>query len=404
VEAHPAVAGHPQGAQEVGATTKRRPANPQRTLLSYWGFYGGAEHDLASLSTGALRGGPAIVAAAGAALTLAGGAAAQERFTIDGERAAVYNVAGTMRVEAGSGSSVVVEVTRAGNDAGQLRVRRTDSGDVATVAVVYPDGDVVYPELGGGSRTTLDVRSDGTFGGDNGFRLGGGNRITVRGSGSGTRAWADVRVLVPAGRSVSIHHAVGRIDVVNVDGDVQVKGYAARIEASGTRGRLDLDTGSGGIVVTNAEGDVRLDTGSGGVRLNGVRGSGLDVDTGSGGVNGSDVSVGRLHVDVGSGGVRLEAVDARDVDIDTGSGSVVLRLRRDAEQVKIDTGSGGVTLGLPQGFGADAEIDTGSGGIRVDVPSTVRRSNRSHFSGTFGDGEGRLVIDTGSGGVSVVRN
>jgi hypothetical protein len=28
----------------------------------------------------------------------------------------------------------------------------------------------------------------------------------------------------------------------------------------------------------------------------------------------------------------------------------------------------------------------------------------SHFSGTFGDGEGRLVIDTGSGGVTVVRN
>lgn len=83
---------------------------------------------------------------------------------------------------------------------------------------------------------------------------------------------------------------------------------------------------------------------------------------------------------------------------------MALRLRRDAEDVKIDTGSGGVTLGLPQGFGADAEIDTGSGGIRVDVPSTVRRSTRSHFSGTFGDGRGRLVIDTGSGGVSVVRN
>src|SRR4051812_31485522 len=108
-----------------------------------------------------------------AALSLAGGAAAQERFTIAGERAAVYNVAGTMRVEAGTGSSVVVEVTRAGNDAGRLSVRRTDAGEVGTVAVVYPDDDVVYPELGG-SRTTLDVRSDGTFGGDAGFRLGGG--------------------------------------------------------------------------------------------------------------------------------------------------------------------------------------------------------------------------------------
>jgi DUF4097 and DUF4098 domain-containing protein YvlB len=344
------------------------------------------------------------LATVGAALTLAGGAAAQERFTVGGSRVAVYNLAGTMRVEPGSGSSVVVEVTRAGSDAGRLSVRRTDAGDVGTVAVVYPDDDVIYPELGGGSRTTLDVRSDGTFGGDSGVRLGGGNRITIRGSGSGTRAWANVRVLVPAGRTVTVHHAVGRIDVVNVNGDVQVKGYAAHIEASGTRGRLDLDTGSGGITVTNAEGEVSLDTGSGGVRLTGIRGSGLDVDTGSGGVTGNDLSVGRLHVDVGSGGVRLEAVDARDVDIDTGSGSVVLRLRRDAEEVKIDTGSGGVTLGLPQGFGADAEIDTGSGGIRVDVPSTVRRSNRSHFSGTFGDGSGRLVIDTGSGGVSVVRN
>jgi lia operon protein LiaG len=340
------------------------------------------------------------LAAAGAALTLAGGAAAQERFTLDGERVSVYNLAGQMRVEAGSGPSVVVEVTRGGNDGSQLRVRRGESG---TLAIVYPDNDIVYPEMGGGSRTTLDVRSDGTFGGDNGFRIG-GNRITIRGSGSGTRAWANVRVLVPAGRTVTVHHAVGRIDVVNVNGDVQVKGYAAHIEASGTRGRLNLDTGSGGITVTNAEGEVSLDTGSGGVRLTGIRGSGLDVDTGSGGVNGSDLSVGRLHVDVGSGGVRLEAVDARDVEIDTGSGSVALRLRRDAENVKIDTGSGGVTLGLPQGFGADAEIDTGSGGIRVDVPSTVRRSNRSHFSGTFGDGAGRLVIDTGSGGVSVVRN
>ncbi|HVG44398.1 MAG TPA: DUF4097 family beta strand repeat-containing protein [Longimicrobium sp.] len=341
------------------------------------------------------------LAAAGAALTLAGGAAAQERFTVGGDRVAVYNLAGQMRVEPGSGSSVVVEVTRGGSDAGRLNVRRGDSG---VLAVVYPDGDVIYPEMGRGSRTTLNVRSDGTFGGDSGVRLLGGDQTTIRGSGSGIHAWADVRVLVPAGRAVSIHHAVGRIDVVNVNGDVQVKGYAAHIETSGTRGRLDLDTGSGGITVSNAEGEVTLDTGSGGVRLDGVRGSGLDVDTGSGAVTGSDVSVGRLHVDVGSGGVRLEAVDARNVDIDTGSGSVVLRLRRDAEEVKIDTGSGGVTLGLPQGFGADAEIDTGSGGIRVDVPSTVRRSTRSHFSGTIGNGEGKLVIDTGSGGVSVVRN
>ena len=341
-------------------------------------------------------------AAAGALLMLAGDAAAQERFTLDGDRASVYNLAGQVRVEAGGGSDVVVEVTRGGSDAGRLSVRRGESG--GTLAVVYPDDDVIYPELGNSSRTTIDVRSDGTFGGDAGFRLGGGRRVTIRGSGGGTRAWADIRVLVPAGRAVAVHNAAGRVEVTNVNGDVQVRGHAGQIVSSGTRGRLDLDTGSGGITVTNAEGDVRRDTGSGGVRVTGVRGSGLDVDTGSGGVTGSDLAVGRLHVDVGSGGVRLEGVDSRSVDIDSGSGSVTLRLRGDAESVKIDTGSGGVTLGLPQGFGADAEIDTGSGGIRVDVPATVRRSSRTHFSGSFGNGQGHLVIDTGSGGVTVVRN
>jgi hypothetical protein len=338
-----------------------------------------------------------------AVLAVAAPAAAQERFTLEGDRVAVYNLAGQVRVEPGSGPSVVVEVTRGGSDARELSIRRGETGGFGTLAVVYPDGDVVYPALGNWSRTEVQVRSDGTFDGDQGFHLGGG-RTTIRGSGRGTRAWADLRVLVPAGRRISIHQAAGRVDVANVNGDVQVKAHASAVSATGTRGSLDLGTGSGGITVATADGDVKLDTGSGGVRVSGVRGGFLDVDTGSGGVSGGDVSVGRLHVDVGSGGVRLEGVDARDVDVDAGSGSVTLRLRRDADNVKIDTGSGGVVLGLPQGFGADAEIDTGSGGIRVDVPSTVRRSTRSHFSGSFGDGQGRLVIDTGSGGVSIVRN
>jgi len=42
-------------------TSRGGNVNFNARLLSYWGFYGGAEHDLASLSTGALRGGPAIV-------------------------------------------------------------------------------------------------------------------------------------------------------------------------------------------------------------------------------------------------------------------------------------------------------------------------------------------------------
>lgn len=340
--------------------------------------------------------------AAAAVVAMAGPARAQERYAVEGDQVAVYNLAGEMRVEPGSGSAVVVELTRGGEDARRLTVRRGQANGFHNLAVVYPDDHVIYAPLGRGSSTTVEVSGDGTFGGEHGFF--GHHRVTIRGAGSGSRAWADVRVLVPAGRTVAVHLAAGRVDVANVNGDLRVKAHAASIHTAGTRGPLNLDTGSGGIEVAGAEGDLRLDTGSGGVRVSNVRGAGLSIDTGSGGVTGSGVAVQRLHVDVGSGGVRLDGVDSRNVDIDTGSGSVDLRLRRDAEYVKIDTGSGGVMLGLPQDFGADADIDTGSGGIHVDFPATVRRSSRDHFTGTIGDGRGRLIIDTGSGGVRVTRS
>ncbi|HEX8243108.1 MAG TPA: hypothetical protein VF541_06425, partial [Longimicrobium sp.] len=221
-----------------------------------------------------------IAACAAAAVLAAGPARAQERYTLEGSQVAVYNLAGQMRVEPGSGSAVVVELTRGGEDARELSIRRGEANGFRHLAVVYPGDRVVYAPLGRWSNTTVDVGSDGTFGGERGIF--GRHRVTIHGSGSGTRAWADTRVLVPAGRTVAVHLAAGRVDVTNVNGDLRVRGHAAAIHATGTRGTLNLDTGSGGIEVTDAEGDLRLDTGSGGVRVTNVRASGLNIDTGSG--------------------------------------------------------------------------------------------------------------------------
>lgn len=334
-------------------------------------------------------------AMAAAALLLAGPARAQH-FSLGGS-ATVYNLAGEVRVEPGTGGEVTVDVTRSGDDAGALRVRQSGG----TLAVVYPDGPIVYPSLGSGTNTSINVRPDGTFGNGDGF--GGGRRITVRGSGGGTRAWADVRVSVPEGRTVTVHLAAGTINATNVHGDLHLRGHAASIHTQATRGVLDLDTGSGGITVSDADGEVTLDTGSGSVRLSEVRGPRVSVDTGSGGVTGEGVRADALKVDVGSGGVRMQGVSARRVEIDTGSGSVGLGLAADVEYTKIDTGSGGVRLELPESFGAQLDIDTGSGGIHMDVPATARSASRTHFAGSMGDGNGRVIIDTGSGGVTLTR-
>jgi hypothetical protein len=300
-----------------------------------------------------------------------------ERFALTGGNVAVYNLVGEMRVEAGSGRDVVVEVTRGGSDRQQVRVERGLIDGREALRVFVPASQIVYSRMGRGSRTNIRVRDDGTFGGT-GIR---GNAVTVQGSGRGVEAFADVRVLVPAGQQVTVHQGVGRVQAANVNGRLAVRTQAAAVTTSGTRGSLDVNVGSGAVRVDGADGPLKVDTGSGSVDVRAVRGD-AELDTGSGSVRLADVRGGRLKVDTGSGSVRLD-------------------LTGEVRAVKIDSGSGGVTLGIPSTTGAMLEIDTGSGGINVDLPARVTRSRRSHFSGQLGDGRGRIEIDTGSGSVRV---
>jgi len=321
---------------------------------------------------------------------------AQERYALAGREVAVYNLAGRVRLEAGGGGEVVVEVERGGRDAEKLRVSSGMLEGRQALRVIYPGSRVVYGELGRGSRSTVRVHDDGTFGGRSG-----GRRVEVAGSGSGTEAHADMVVRVPEGMKLGIHLVAGRVDVANVKGDLRVDTHTAPVAASGTRGALTVDVGSGAVRISDAEGRVSIDTGSGSVAVNGIRGEKLLIDTGSGGVSGTGLDVGTLDVDVGSGIVRLSDVRMQEGKIDTGSGAVELDLRSDVRSLVIDTGSGSVRLGVPSALNAELVVDTGSGGVDVEGTVSVLQRSRSSFRGRFGEGRGRIRVDTGSGGVRV---
>ena len=263
----------------------------------------------------------------------------------------------------------------------------------------YPSDQVVYPEMGRGSRTQLRVNPDGTFGGGDWGRR---EEVEIRGSGRGMEAWADLRISVPAGTSLAVYQAVGEADVGAVDGDILVDTGSGAIRAQGGRGSLNLDTGSGEVTVRNFEGDLLVDTGSGSVMLESVRGDDVNVDTGSGEVEGGDITASYLKVDTGSGEIRLSRVSAPEISLDTGSGEVELELLDDVEELVVDTGSGEVTLRLPPELGAEIEVDSGSGGIDVDLPVEVREVKRNYMRGTLGDGRGRIMVDTGSGTIRLI--
>ncbi len=328
-----------------------------------------------------------------------------QRYELSGREVAVYNLAGRVEVEAGSGSAVVVEIARGGADANQLAIETGELDGRQTLRVIYPDDRIVYPELGRGSRTEIRVREDGTFSDsdwDSGWRSR-GDRVRISGSGSGLEAYADVTISVPQGQQISVYLGAGEAFVTNVDGTIRMDTHSAPVNASGVRGSLIVDVGSGHVDVRDAEGDVNLDTGSGAVEVSNVSGSSLLIDTGSGSVTASDITSGDINIDTGSGRIRASRVSATDIRLDTGSGSVDLSVTNEPQHIEIDTGSGGVTLTVPESYGARVEIDTGSGGIELDMPITMRRWQRDHVNGTIGDGGGTLLIDTGSGSVRILQ-
>jgi len=329
-----------------------------------------------------------------------------ERHTISGDDIAVYNLVGVTRIEGGSGSAVVVELTRGGRDLAKLRVETGPVRGRETLRVIYPDDDIVYRGLDFDGNTTLDVREDGTFNDREGHRSGGGaHRVRISGSGRGLEAHADLRVAIPPGKKAAVYLAVGRVSVANVDGDLQVDVSAANVTADHTKGSLRIDTGSGDVKVADVEGDVRLDTGSGNVIVTGAHGRQLKLDTGSGDVTADRVEVDVLKVDTGSGNVTASGVKSPDANVDTGSGNVHLELLADIESLNVDTGSGEVNLTLPPQFGAHVDIETGSGGIELrGVSIQTTRLEREHLVGDIGDGKGRLKIETGSGGITLQRN
>ena len=172
------------------------------------------------------------------------------------------------------------------------------------------------------------------------------------------------------------------------------------------RGRLPDPVGrvlEGEVSLKEVQGDIVVDTGSGSVTIVNARGGTMGLDTGSGEIRASEIAVDRLVADTGSGGIELDRVRAPVVMLDTGSGGVRLDLESDVSKVEVDTGSGGVTMTLPAKLGAEFDIETGSGGIDVDMSHETISVQRDHVRGRFGDGDGRIHVDTGSGGVRLLR-
>lgn len=345
-------------------------------------------------------------AAAPAALQAQQEIRAGQAATLTGSDIHIYDVSGYVTLRRGTGSGVTVQATAQGADGGRLRFFVDDDG---LFRVQYPEDmdELAMPERAGrtrsffGGRTNMRLRADGTFGGDMDGRRNRGREITI-GRG-GLRAWADLEVTVPEGAQLTVHLAVGEVRVSGVDGRVTIDTWSADAVAENIAGEWLFDAGSGNVEVRGARGALRIDTGSGNGTVSAMRGDVLDIDTGSGDVEVSDTQVQRCRFDTGSGDVRATGLTAQRCEADTGSGDVRLDYAGGAiDDLTIDTGSGSVGVTLPPNPSVTMQIETGSGGIDVErAGGMLQRRSRNELALRFGEGRGRVVIDTGSGGVTI---
>lgn len=331
------------------------------------------------------------------------------RHVLKGDSVAVYNLVGELHVEAGSGSDVTVQVERGGADAAKLDIQTGPLRGRETLRIIYPDDVIVMPDWGRGWNTTLRVRDDGTFGDDGsghgrGWR-GDGHEVRITGrSRSGLEAYADLRIAVPKGKTLSVNLGVGKAFVSNVEGNIRVSVASADVAADRTRGTLRIGTGSGNVDLRTASGDVSLESGSGDITVAGAQGPSLRLATGSGNVTISDGKAELLTVETGSGSIDVTGSSGDEVSFNTGSGNVDVTLVATFRSLSVETGSGDVTLRVPPTVGAQVDLDTGSGDIDLGgLTLQVRRIEHDHVSGTLGDGKGRLSVETGSGNVRLQK-
>jgi lia operon protein LiaG len=358
-----------------------------------------------------------------------------ERQTLEGARVSVHNLVGELRVVPTPGSRAEVAVARSGADAEDLRVeiRREEEWDA--VRIHYPDSRVVYGPMGRWSRSEWDIDGDRSFAD---LVPRGSRRITIAGSGSGVRAQADITVHLPAGGRLSVHQAVGSVELENVEGEFQVRVRTASVEARRIDGPLTVDARSGPVRVEEVRGDLRaevrsgsveasgvrgdlvrlasrsgsvaatdltferaeLEARSGRVRVVGARGGRLAVHSRSGGIEGDDVEVGEVVLDARSGSIGIRRLAAGTLRAESRSGSVDLELVGQTASGWIQSRSGRITLVVPQGFGAELDVET-RGSIRVDAPASAWEQTRDRFRGRLGEGGGPLEIRARSGGVRI---
>jgi hypothetical protein len=205
--------------------------------------------------------------------------------------------------------------------------------------------------------------------------------------------------------------------VVPIETEVRATTGSGDIRVNGIRGPATLTAGSGKITAEQIGEDTQATAGSGDIRLTGVKGEAHDTagsgditlaqvtgevraSAGSGNISVQDTA-GPATIKAGSGDIRVVNALA-DLRVHTGSGDITVEGNPTGSSYwELRAGSGEISLHVPQNASFRFHAYTHFGEIQTAMPIKVEEQSKHELRGQFGQGSGRVDVETGSGNIAV---
>lgn len=318
----------------------------------------------------------------------------------------IENLAGKMKITAGSGSSIVAIATVHAESqalADSLKFEEVSIEAGTGLRMRYPVDDHTTYRYSADTDGKTGVMS--WFHGNSTSNLKyDGTKVKVS-SNSGVLLYADIEVQLPArlqGKGTFENH-VGRMDARGVEGILKFATSSGDVDLDKVGGQIKVDTGSGDVTGDGGSGSLSIDTGSGDITVEHFSGDHIDCDVGSGDVTLKSGASRKVSIDAGSGDVHLSSMDVEEFDSDTGSGDVLIEgAGSKLARIDTDSGSGDVILRLGGSASFELIADQGSGdlvsGYRDAEPIVKGREVVGYRRG---DHRTKITVSTGSGDVTV---
>ena len=235
------------------------------------------------------------------------------------------------------------------------------------------------------------------------------------------RASIDLTIEVPSSFNAKVASTSGDVQITSLDGDSKVFGSSGDVFMKNLGGDVFVEISSGDLEVAEIGGDVRIRMSSSDALLNGVGGV-LNVLATSGDIEAYDV-VGDARLELASGDFLLRGCGG-DVEATTSSGDGVIEsaqgniravaasgdlhltiLPLGDRNFVVHTASGDVKVMFqtPDHYGFFLDVATNSGSIEGDLDIRLDKISRRMLRGVVGSGKSRLVVETASGDIKIVR-